>query len=166
MDKICSTVGAFGVVALLACSTATIDSSSPGTPLSITRLRAEPYSFTSVSGFDQPARLVIRDPITWANAWQQTFKGSSPMPPVPDVDFTREVVVLAALGSHSTGGYAILIEGATATDAGTSVAIRSISPGAACGTTQAFTQPVDIARVPRRDGKVSFVEQKEVHNCN
>jgi hypothetical protein len=166
MDKLRPTVGSFGLIAMIACSAATIDSSPPGTPLQITRLRAEPYSFTSASGFDQPARLVISDPTTWATAWQQTFKGSLPVPPVPDVDFSREVIVLAALGSHSTGGYGILVEGASATDTGTSIEIRSISPGSNCVTTQAFTQPVDIARVPRRDGPVAFIEHKEVHNCS
>ena len=159
------TIGSSVLLAVVACSATTIDSSPPGTPLQFTRLRSEPYSFTFNSGFDQPARLVIRDQAAWSAAWQKTFERSSPVPPVPDIDFDREVVVLVALGSHSTGGYSILIDGASATEDGTSVVVRSSAPGSSCGTTQAFTEPVDIARLPRRQGAVTFIERSEVHTC-
>ena len=73
--------------------------------------------------------------------------------------------MVVALGARSTGGYGILVDGANETEnAGTAVTIRSISPKN-CIVTLAFTQPVDIARLPRRDGSVSFIERSEVHVC-
>jgi len=156
---------AFAVLAA-GCATSEVSTSPPGSSISIVRLRSEPYSFTFVSGFNEPARLMVRDPATWQAVWVQTFRGASPLPPLPDIDFSREMVVVVALGSHSSGGYGILIEGASEAGAdGVELAIHSISPGPKCGVTGAFTQPVDIARMPRRDGAVRFVERNEVTHC-
>jgi len=148
-----------------ACASSEMSTSVRGDPIPIVRLRSDPYSFTFVSGFDSPARVVVRDAATWQAIWAQTFKGGS-VPTIPVVDFSREMLVVVALGSHSSGGYGILIDGAS--EAGSdnvSVAVRSISPGVGCGVTEAFTQPVDIARMPRREGAVGFVERTEVTEC-
>jgi hypothetical protein len=155
---------AFTVVAS-ACASPEMSTSPPGAPVPIVRLRSEPYSFTFVSGFDKPARLVVRDAVTWQGVWAQTFKGGS-IPPIPIIDFSREMLIVVALGSHSSGGYGILVDGASAAATGViAVAVRSISPGSRCGVTEAFTEPVDIARMPRRDGAVHFVERSEVTEC-
>jgi hypothetical protein len=149
-----------------ACASSEVSTSPPGSSIPIVRLRSEPYSFTFVSGFDEPSRLVVRDLATWQAAWTRTFRGASPIPPLPDIDFSREMVVLVALGSHSSGGYGILIDGASEAGVqGVDLAVHSISPGPKCGVTGAFTQPVDIARMPRRDGAIRFLERNEVTHC-
>src|SRR4051812_24774009 len=85
----------------------------PGTSLTIVRLRDEPYSFSFNSGFDQPARVVVRDAATWRLVWNQVFLRQTPVPPLPSVDFSREMIVVVALGSRSSGGYSILLDGAS-----------------------------------------------------
>jgi protease stability complex PrcB-like protein len=136
-----------------------------GTPVPMVRLRADPYSFAFYSGLDKPARLVVRDAVTWQQVWQQIFLRESPVPSVPEIDFSREMIVVAALGSHSTGGYGILFDGASETADGISVRVNSTSPGPHCAVTGAFTQPVDVARLPLRTTKVTFVEQSHVSSC-
>jgi hypothetical protein len=86
------------------------------------------------------------------------------MPELPQVDFSREVVVVAALGQRPTGGFNILIESAAATRDGVTVSIRATAPGPGCGVTLALTQPVDIARMPRR-GAVQFHERADELAC-
>jgi hypothetical protein len=77
------------------------------------------------------------------------------------------MIVVVALGSRSTGGYSILIDGASeAANNGVAVIVDSSSPGTDCAVTEAFTQPVDIARMPLRDGAVRFVERSHVSNCS
>jgi hypothetical protein len=139
---------------------------APGASLPIVRLRSEPYSFTFYSGLDRPARLVVRDAVTWRAVWNQIYLRQSPLPPLPAVDFSRDMIVVVALGSRSTGGYSILVGGASeAANNGVAVTVDSSSPGSNCVVTEAFTQPVDIARVPLRDGTVRFVERSHVSNC-
>ena len=140
-------------------------SSSPGEPLGITRLRVEPFSLTYASGLRERQRLVVRDASAWQQAWSSIWRGTSPESPIPQVDFGREIVVVAAMGERLTGGFTILIDSALEGTSGVSIRIRSISPGSGCATTQALTQPVDIARVPRRDGSVTFDERLETQEC-
>lgn len=93
------------------------------------------------------------------------WRGHSPQPQIPDIDFSQEMVVVVALGERPTGGYSIFVESASESASGVAVRIRSVSPGSSCATTQALTQPVDIGRLPRRDGPVSFAEQTVVEEC-
>lgn len=137
----------------------------PGANIPIVRLHSEPYSFAFNSGLDKPDRIVVRDATSWQAVWRDVWRGGSEIPPLPAVDFSREMILVVALGARSTGGYGILIDGAN--EAGQdkiNVAVRSISPGN-CGVTLAFTQPVDIARLPLRTGSVGFTERSEVSRC-
>jgi hypothetical protein len=133
-------------------------------PLPVTRLKTEPYTFTYSSGFERSARLVIRDSAAWRMAWDTVHIRSSPMP-LPAVDFSKEMIVVAALGLRNAGGYSIYVDSASESASGIEVVIRSVSPGKTCGVTAALTQPVDIARLPRREGAVRFAERSEVSEC-
>jgi hypothetical protein len=137
-----------------------------GTPVEFTRLRAEPYSFTYYSGMKQPARIVVRDALTWRSVWTQIWSGTSPVPDLPPVDFTREMIVVAALGEHSSGGYGILVEAAVMGEHGLTVQVQTDAPGRSCMTTAAFSQPVDVARFPLVSGAVRFVDDPITHECN
>ena len=149
----------------VACSS-DISTSPPGTAIPIVRLRSDPYSFAFFSGMNTPARLVVRDAITWQAVWAQIYRGTSPVPPAPSIDFSREMVIVAALGTRGSSGFDALIDGATEADAGgAAIAIRSTSPGAGCASLTVLTQPVDIAWMPRRDGAVTFVERSTVTTC-
>jgi hypothetical protein len=157
------------VLAAVTAGTAACDSptgsSAPIQPLAITRLRSEPVSLTYASGLSTRQRLVVSDSGTWQQVWTSIWRRVSPEPPLPQVDFGSEIVVVAAMGERSTGGFTILIDSASETTAGISIRIRSTSPGAGCGTTQALTQPVDVARVPWRGGAVTFDELMETQEC-
>jgi len=154
------------VTAACAHPEATPSPGPPGELVPIVRLRAEPYSFAFYSGLENPDRIVVRDPALWQAVWAQIYSRQSPVPPVPAIDFSQEMLVVVALGTRSSGGYGILVDGANeAQNAGLVVTVRSISPGRGCGRTGALTQPIDIARVPRRAGDVSFVEHSQVTDC-
>jgi hypothetical protein len=135
------------------------------TVVPVTRLRAEPYSFTFYSGLVEPQRLIVRDAATWQQVWSAIWRNQSPAPPQPNIDFGREMVAVAALGERPTGGFAILIDSAETTAGGVTVSVRTIVPGPGCGVTQALTQPVDIARLPRTDGAVTFKDKAEEQSC-
>jgi hypothetical protein len=141
-------------------------SASPvGEPLSVTRLRPEPYSFSFSSGITDSTRVVVRDARAWEAAWRAVWSNHTPVPALPAIDFEREMVVVAALGSRRSGGYGILVDGATRTADGAEVSILKQVPGAGCGNTAAITTPVDIARLPRVQGAVRFRERTEVREC-
>lgn len=148
------------VIAAAGCDTMT----GIGTSIPIARFRSDPHSFARLSGMTAPARLVIHDSDSWKAVWDQ-INASRPAP-LPFIDFSQNMVIVAALGTQRSGGHDIVITGASEADAGgAAIAINSTSPGPGCGSTLALTQPVDIARMPRRDGEVTFVEHSEVVGC-
>jgi hypothetical protein len=161
----CGTAALTVVLGAWACSDTASPPGEPGANVPVVRLRSEPYSFAYYSGFDKADRIVIRDAVTWQSVWKDVWSGDSEVPPVPAVDFSREMVLVAALGARSSGGYGIMIDGANETvTGGINVTIRSISP-LNCVVTEAFTQPIDIARLPIRSGRVEFTERSEVRRC-
>lgn len=136
-----------------------------GDPVPLTRLRPEPYSFSFYSGLTDSARVVVRDAREWEAVWREVWRNQTPVPPLPEIDFAREMVVVAALGSRSSGGYGIIVERAARTREGVEVSVLKQSPGPRCGAPAAITTPVDIARLGRVDGAVRFIERPEVREC-
>lgn len=112
--------------------------------------------------YHERARLVIRDADEWEQHWQQLAGDDMPS---PVVDFDRDMVLLAAMGERSSGGYGVTIEGAF-DDAGTLyVPVLEISPGSSCGVPPAVSAPVIAVAVPRMDGPVVWVERSETRGC-
>lgn len=135
--------------------------SAPETPqpLALTRITQPAFS-----GFDTPQRLVIRSQPAWEAAWATLWARAGQVPPLPPIDFTRDVVLLAAAGARPTSGYFIAIEAASATGEAATVTVRSYAPGAGCELLQVITTPVDAVSMPRRD-RVTFVEESQVRPC-
>src|SRR5688572_2509444 len=151
--------------ALGAACSASMAPGEPGRAVPLVRLRPEPYSFTNYSGLDQPERMVVRDEAAWREVWAAIWQGHSPEPPLPEVDFVQEMLVVVALGERPTGGFGIFADSAFTEGEELVIRVRTIAPGPRCYTTQALTQPVDVARVPRTDLAVRFRDQPEVHEC-
>jgi hypothetical protein len=118
----------------------------------------------TTSGFTGPEQLVLRDQAAWQAAWARLHEGMV-APALPTVDFTREMVVLLALGERSSGGHQVRFDGITASGADATVRYTITEPGAGCMTTQAMTAPVDIVRVPRATGTVRFEPKTERSTC-
>ncbi len=160
------------VVTLLACQGGELPAPGPGTPgtragnaVPLTRFRDDSFAYSLSSGVTSAQQLVIRDPVAWSSLWQQIHATETPVPPLPDVDFAREMIVAASLGTRSSGGYDVLLAGAVEDSTGLEISVTETSPGSTCVTTQALTQPIDLARTARRDGPVRFTTSRRVAAC-
>lgn len=158
--------GASVGLALLAagCIGATAPTVGPE-PIAITRFAPDNRAFSSFSGISAPTRMVVRDTSTWRTTWQRINQPFIPQPPLPTIDFSREMVVLAGLGTEPSGGYELRIERATRDTIGIDVQLRRTAPGAGCPVIAAMTQPIDLVRVPLSEQPVRFSELTEVTPC-
>src|SRR5262249_59524025 len=93
----------------------------------------------STSGITTPERLVIRDDSAYAKFWATLGDASTR----PSVDFTHDLVIVAAAGQQPTGGHSIAVERVTRVGAGLAVEVAETVPPQGCLTTQALTQPGD-----------------------
>jgi hypothetical protein len=117
------------------------------------------------SGIADRREVVVRDAAMWASLWPEIVGSQRPMPPLPPVDFAREMLLVASMGTRSSGGYTIAIDGLTLAGDTLLVAVSEQSPGRNCGVTEAITEPVALARVERSELPVRFRRSQEVTDC-
>lgn len=128
--------------------------------------RSEPRRTSLLQGgISQRSRLVIRNRDEFNELWKQLTGSGSYKPPLPEVDFSREMLVVAAMGQKPSSGYEIIIEGACEVDNQIEVLVRSVD-FLKCGLQLGIlTAPVDIVRLPRTELPVVFRETEESSDC-
>jgi hypothetical protein len=141
----------------------------PGRSVHVTRLVVTTGSNTSPiwnAGIWDELRIVIRDRETWNGVWKRICRPDpfhDPYPsllPLPEIDFSREMLVVVAMGLRPSGSYRIIVNSAHERDNRLDVEVENISP---CGAAFAvMTAPVDIVRLPKTDLPVTFREVRRV----
>ncbi|HET7752308.1 MAG TPA: protease complex subunit PrcB family protein [Anaeromyxobacteraceae bacterium] len=102
----------------------------------------------------------------WQQTWAELFACQSPAPPVPPIDFTHEMLVLAAVGARGSSGYSVAIEGAAVrSDGALHVNVVEYRPGRGCAVATVITYPVAVARVSRVDVPVAFHDRVQTLDC-
>ena len=140
-----------------------------GKPVAIslldTRLPGRRTSFRLNGGITERGRLVIRDRNAFDKLWQQLHRLGSDKPPLPEVDFSREMIIVAAMGQQPTSGYEIIIDSACKVDHQLGVLVRSTNFLKCFGQTTSLTAPVDMVRLPKTDLPVVFRETEVTSDC-
>jgi protease stability complex PrcB-like protein len=121
--------------------------------------------FRYFSGLTAKSRVVVRDAAEWNAMWTSLSSNVEPRPPVPSVDFARQMVIFASMGTRNSGGYSIGIDGVYDASGDLWVSIRETSPSG-CAVFAALTAPTTAVVIPRRNGNVNFSELAAVHRCN
>jgi hypothetical protein len=128
---------------------------------------AEPgaTSFKYNSGLTDPANIVVHNEGQWRALWDRISAPSGPPKPAPSVDFNRQMLLVAAMGTRPTGGYTIRIE--RVEDLGPELVAHVLrtSLGPRCGATAALTEPVDIAVIGRSAKPVRWSLRDELSHC-
>jgi hypothetical protein len=125
-------------------------------PTSATEVPFQSIARGARSGIRDASQMVIRDQEQWKALWQKHTAIDTAPPPLPAVDFSKEIVAAVFLGEKATGGYNIEITRVIRTGRSIVVSFREQSPPPGAITTQAFTQPFHLARIPDRAREVSF----------
>ena len=153
-----------GFAAILFCVLARADACDVMVP--VTRLRPEADSYTQSSGLDEPAEILVRDENRWSAVWQQIHGHTRPSPPLPDIDFGKEMVIAVAMGRQRSGGYEIRIDRAWQERGVTVIVVRRYEPAAGCILPAAITSPADIARLPSAPDPVEFRLESVTRDCD
>ena len=142
--------------------------SPPGLPADAVAIESESVveiSSMLIGGPQEATRSVVRDEQGWLEFWGSLTAVMSPAAEPPTVDFTGDMVLVAAMGRRATSGYAISVEGVYSSDGTLYVDVLESSPGAGCFLAQAITAPFTAVRVPVHAGSVEFVTREEVRPC-
>ncbi|MDH4260164.1 MAG: protease complex subunit PrcB family protein [Gammaproteobacteria bacterium] len=134
--------------------------------VTVTRLRPDAAAYTLSSGIDEAGQFVVRNSDDWAALWQRVHSRMRPVPPLPEVDFERETMIVAAAGQRRTGGYSIRIDRAWREGTATIIVVHAETPGSGCIVANAFTSAVDIARLPVTPGPIEFRLESVARACD
>jgi len=141
--------------ALAAACAAAGPSDGANGPLTLQTLLSESYS-----GLAGPRREVVRDAASFTKLWAEIHAGRSPAPAPPAVDFAREMLVVAALGTRPSGGFSVAVTRVVARGEALDVTVLESCPAKDAMVTMALTQPVQVVRVARAAGTPAFHETR------
>lgn len=121
-------------------------------------------SFRHLSGLHSERLMAIRNSGEWLGQWRRINARQDP-PPLPAVDFSREMLLMAAMGRQPTGGYRVVIDKVIEQSGELLAFVRFVSPGRGCGAIAAVTSPADIVRVPVSPKNVRWVVERQAADC-
>ena len=108
------------------------------------------------SGIRTPREELIAQPARWQIVWDEIVSNRSPKPPLPTVDFDRDVVLVAALGETGDACKSIAIEEVSHVSELLLVRIKETRSPPSCSCPPVTVQPVDVVTVPRRSTTATF----------
>lgn len=152
------------VVVLCALMSACSDAEPLGSILQISAPDVQPLHATLYSNILEARRILIRDAETWADLWPQMISAGDPRTP-PFVDFSKEDVLVAAMGERRVGGYQISVLEAVIGETNAVVVIRSTIPGPMCDRSEVINAPLDAVRIRKISGTLSFDERTLISDC-
>jgi hypothetical protein len=117
--------------------------------------------------FSQDAlHRVIRNQDEWTEVWKRFTARMPPengVFPVPEIDFSKEMIVLVAMGERPTSGFTIIIDGACEAGNKIEVFVSTVENDKCIGAFHVVTYPSDAVRLPKSDLPVVFRETRV--NC-
>ncbi len=135
----------------------------PALPLRFGGIRDFPRPPIHSFPTDKPFRLVIKTRDEFSDLWNRFTAPVPPgqwAPPLPEVDFSTEFVIVAAMGTRPMSGYWIIIDGACEVDGHVEVFVSSVEDPSCTGQLQVLTNPADAVRIPRTDLPIVFRENQ------
>ena len=123
-----------------------------------------PLPLPWVNGYPSktPFRLVIRNRDEFSDFWKGLLAKVPPghwAPSLPEIDFAKEMIIVAAMGERPSSGYGIIIDGACEVDGHVEVFVTSSERGDSCGgVLPVLTAPADAVRIPQTDLPIVFRE--------
>ena len=130
----------------------------PSLPLRFGGTRPVPSPWVNMYPSEKGFRQVIKTRYEFSDFWKGLARPGQWLPPLPEIDFTKEMIVVSAMGQRPTGGYLIVIDGACEMDNQIEVFIDSVESVKCIGVTDSLTYPADAVRLPRSDLPVVFRE--------
>ena len=105
-----------------------------------------------------PIRLVIKNRDEFNNFWKGLASPGRFLPPLPEVDFSKEMIVVIGMGLRPSPGFVIMIDGACEVDGQVELFVSKVEDGPCGAVPDVVTSPADIVRIPRSDLPVVFRE--------
>lgn len=142
----------------------------PSLPLRFGGTRPFPSPYVNSFPSENALRLVIKNRDEFSDFWKRLTAGVPAggwVAPLPEIDFSKEIIVVAAMGVRPSSGYWTIIDGACEVDGQVEVFVSNVETPCS-GQFGVVTYPADAVRLPRTDLPIVFRETQvgctEWHN--
>jgi hypothetical protein len=133
--------------------------------------------FTGNEGPEIATFTAVQSEPKWRKLWAELEPrlprdmGQSAPHSFPRIDFTRQTLLVAALGTKPTGGFSLSIESVVESPASITVNLVALSPRKGCGDaiygiTQIATHPIALLLIPKTSKPVHFDTRQVEPACN
>lgn len=113
----------------------------------------------------RPQVFTVDTQAEWEDFWSRHQADVMPTPPLPPVDFSRNMVVAVVDQEEPSGGYRLEITGIDEIEGGLHVLASKAVPGPGCLVTAAMTQPFHIVRTAKLDLEPRLQISEETYSC-
>ncbi len=120
----------------------------------------------SLSGHTDRRNYVIGDEKDWAELWDKMYPDKASRPALPDIDFSKYIVLAAFEGEKSTAGYDFEIQKAVETSSKVDVLIKETVPSSECYVSQNLVQPFHIVKIASSQKVIVFDLRTEIKKCD
>lgn len=118
------------------------------------------------SNMNDQQYLDVHNQADFTALWTKTFANQSAAPAMPQVDFTKDMVLAAFLGQQKHGGYIVRIPKIDTSGATANVTVEVTVPGTNCRFLQSQTEPYLFVAAPATTKQVNFnVTQSNAPPC-
>ncbi len=108
-------------------------------------------------GYSESNNLLVLDKNSWEEVWNKVKPDSSFL---PEVDFSRSIVIAVCQGTKPTGGYSIEITRVIEKEGSLVVFVKETEPEPDSIVTEALTAPCHIIRVDKTGKSILFEKQE------
>lgn len=156
MTKLATILGLASLTLLSACGRKSApDAPRPEPPVSMRAVTDDQFVLAdNANVFADSTRTLVKDTVEWKRIWSQATSRQPSPPARPTIDFSKEMVVLAAAGRKKPGD--VIHVDSVGTRGDLTVIVIRTTKGCQSFASDAF--PFEMARLPRADGRVQFRE--------
>ena len=117
-------------------------------------------------GSNKKANYIVKDKKGWKKLWEDLYPDKTQRPALPDIDFTKDIILATLSGEKSTGGYITEFSKIVELEDRIEASIVETIPGQGCNVTQAFTSPYHIIKMSKTDKEIEFLTEQEITICS
>lgn len=153
MKKLLSTLSISLVcLVFVACdSTKPVTKNTASDTLEWETLMSETYN-----GPEEAKFIIAQEPSVVTEFYAEINTNRAPDIAVPDVDYTKEQLLLLCMGQKNTGGFAIEVANIAVENSEVVVTVKETTPTPGAMVTMALTSPFTVVKMPHTDKKIVF----------
>jgi hypothetical protein len=144
----------------------------PPAPEPLARLEAaQRLYYDDSGGIADSLRIAVRDPAAWRDIWDRATSTLSSPPPLPEIDFAREMVLVVGAGRMNPGDRIQVDSAGVRRELDPDGRSREVMMAQVriildCTGFNADVFPLELVRVRRFDGPLQFLHARErAPNC-